>query len=91
MLAGISLFSSGKNQTVIIIFFDTDEHVNRVLPTLKEKAAHRLIVRENVMLEQGNLDLRAEPTSAPAPHRSLQSSYPCGTSCNRGRSARPLR
>ena len=41
---------------VIIIFVDTDEHVNRVLPTLKQMAAHRLIVRENVVLEQGNLD-----------------------------------
>jgi len=27
-----------------------------VLPTLKEMAAHRLIVRENVIIEQGNLD-----------------------------------
>ena len=27
-----------------------------LLPTLKEMAAHRLIVRENVVLEQGNLD-----------------------------------
>ena len=41
---------------VVISFVDTDEHVNRVLPTLKEMAAHRLIVRENVVLEQGNLD-----------------------------------
>ena len=41
---------------VIIIFVDTDEHVSRVLPKLKEMAAHRLIVRENVVLEQGNLD-----------------------------------
>ena len=39
-----------------IVFVDTDEHVSRVLPTLKEMAAHRLIVRENVVLEQGNLD-----------------------------------
>ena len=38
------------------VFVDTDEHVNRVLPKLKEMAAHRLIVRENVVLEQGNLD-----------------------------------
>jgi hypothetical protein len=30
--------------------------VNRVLPKLKEMAAHRLIVRENVVLEQGTLD-----------------------------------
>lgn len=34
----------------------SEERVNRVLPTLKEMAAHRLIVRENVVLEQGNLD-----------------------------------
>jgi len=41
---------------VITVFVDTDEHVNRVLPTLKDMAAYRLIVRENVALEQGNLD-----------------------------------
>ncbi len=47
--------ASGK-LPVILTFVDTDEHVNRVLPTLKEMAAHRLIVRENVAVEQGNLD-----------------------------------
>jgi PII-like signaling protein len=41
---------------VVIFFVDTDEHVSRVLPMLKEMAAHRLIVRENVVIEQGNLD-----------------------------------
>ena len=46
----------GGKLPVIITFVDTDEHVNRVLPTLKEMASHRLIVRENVALEQGNLD-----------------------------------
>jgi PII-like signaling protein len=50
------LVDVGGKLPVIIIFVDTDEHVNRVLPTLKEMAAHRLIVRENVVLEQGNLD-----------------------------------
>jgi uncharacterized protein len=50
------LVDAGGKLPVIIIFVDTDEHVSRVLPTLKEMAAHRLIVRENVMLEQGNLD-----------------------------------
>ena len=50
------LVDVGGRLPVIIIFVDTDEHVNRVLPTLKEMAAHRLIVRENVVLEQGNLD-----------------------------------
>ena len=47
---------SWRKATGIIIFVDTDEHVNRVLPTLKEMAAHRLIVRENVVIEQGSLD-----------------------------------
>jgi PII-like signaling protein len=50
------LVDVGGKLPVIIIFVDTDEHVNRVLPHLKEMAAHRLIVRENVVLEQGNLD-----------------------------------
>jgi hypothetical protein len=40
----------------MIVFVDTDEHVSRVLPTLKEMAANRLIVRENIVIEQGNLD-----------------------------------
>jgi hypothetical protein len=40
----------------MIIFGDTDEHVNRAVPVLKEMATHRLIVRENVVLGQGNLD-----------------------------------
>jgi uncharacterized protein len=50
------LVDAGGKLPVILTFVDTDEHVNRVLPTLKEMAAHRLIVRENVVLEQGNLD-----------------------------------
>ena len=50
------LVDAGGRLPVVIIFVDTDEHVNHVLPTLKEMAAHRLIVRENVVLEQGNLD-----------------------------------
>ncbi|MGD0987921.1 MAG: DUF190 domain-containing protein [Candidatus Sulfotelmatobacter sp.] len=50
------LVEAGGKLPVVIIFVDTDEHVSRVLPRLKEMAAHRLIVRENVVLEQGNLD-----------------------------------
>lgn len=46
----------GGKLPVIITFVDTDEHVARVLPALREMASHRLIVRENVHLEQGNLD-----------------------------------
>jgi hypothetical protein len=30
--------------------------VNRVLPKLRDMAAHRLIVRDNVVIEQGSLD-----------------------------------
>jgi uncharacterized protein len=50
------LVDAGGKLPVIIIFVDTDEHGNRVLPRLKEMAAYRLIVRENVVLEQGSLD-----------------------------------
>jgi PII-like signaling protein len=50
------LVEAGGKLPVVIIFVDTDEHVSRVLPTLKEMAANRLIVRENVVIEQGNLD-----------------------------------
>jgi len=50
------LVDAGGNLPVIVIFVDTDEHVARVLPTLKEMAAHRLVVRENVVIEQGSLD-----------------------------------
>jgi uncharacterized protein len=50
------LVEAGGKLPVVIVFVDTDEHVSRVLPTLKEMASHRLIVRENVVLEQGNLE-----------------------------------
>jgi PII-like signaling protein len=51
-----SMVEAGGKLPVVIVFVDTDEHAARVLPTLKEMAAHRLIVRENVVLEQGSLD-----------------------------------
>ena len=50
------LVDAGGKLPVVITFVDTDEHVGRVLPTLKEMASHRLLVRENVVVEQGNLD-----------------------------------
>jgi uncharacterized protein len=50
------LVDAGGQLPVIIVFVDTDEHVVRVLPKLKEMAAHRLMVRENVVIEQGSLD-----------------------------------
>jgi hypothetical protein len=51
-----SLVDAGGKLPLVIVFVDTDEHVNRVLPRLREMAAHRLIVRENVVIEQGSLN-----------------------------------
>jgi PII-like signaling protein len=50
------LVEAGGELPVVLTFVDIDEHVSRVLPKLREMAAHRLIVRENVVLEQGSLD-----------------------------------
>jgi PII-like signaling protein len=50
------LVDAGGKLPVVVTFVDTDEHVSRVMARLKEMAAHRLIVRENVVVEQGNLD-----------------------------------
>ncbi len=50
------LVDAGGKLPVVVVFVDTDQHVERVLPKLKEMAANRLIVRENVVLEQGSLD-----------------------------------
>lgn len=51
-----SLVEAGGKLPVVISFVDTDEHVSRILPAVKEMAAQRLIVRENVVIEQGELD-----------------------------------
>lgn len=50
-----SLVEAGGNLPVIIIFVDYEEHILRVLPKLREMAPGRLIVRENVVIEQSNL------------------------------------
>ncbi len=50
------LVEAGGDLPVVIIFVDLEEHVQRVLPRLKEMAPHRLIVRENVVIEQGAFD-----------------------------------
>lgn len=51
-----SLVEAGGELPVVLIFVDYEEHVARVIPRLLEMAPHRLIVRENVMIEQGNLE-----------------------------------
>jgi len=48
-----SLVEAGGKLPVVITFVDTDEHVDRVLPLLREMASHRLIVRENVQVVEG--------------------------------------
>ena len=50
------LVDAGGNLPVVIVFVDFAEHVSRVLPKLFELAPHRLIVRENVTIEQGTLE-----------------------------------
>ena len=50
------LVEAGGNLPVVIFFVDLEVHVARVLPKLFELAPHRLIVRENVIIEQGSLD-----------------------------------
>jgi hypothetical protein len=50
------LVDAGGNLPVVIIFVDLQEHVDRLLPKLFEMAPHRLIVRENVVIEQGSFD-----------------------------------
>jgi uncharacterized protein len=47
------LVDAGGQLPVVLTFIDTDEHIQRVLPTLREMAPHRLIVRESVQIEQG--------------------------------------
>ena len=47
------LVDAGGKLPIILTFIDHDEHIQRVMPTLKEMAAHRLIVWEKVSIEQG--------------------------------------
>jgi uncharacterized protein len=48
-----SLVDVGGKLPLILTFIDTDEHVARVMPRIKEMASNRLIVREEVVIEQG--------------------------------------
>ena len=47
------LVDAGGKLPIVLTFVDTDEHVGRVLPRIKEMAAQRLIVRENVFWSRG--------------------------------------
>ncbi len=51
------LVDAGGDLPVVVVFVDLLEHVDRALPRLLEMAPGRLIVRENVVVEQlGNLE-----------------------------------
>jgi len=50
------LVDAGGKLPLILTFIDNDEHVTRVLPRLREMAGQRLIVREEVTIEQGPVD-----------------------------------
>jgi PII-like signaling protein len=51
-----TLVDAGGKLPLVLIFVDTAEHVDRVLPTIKEMSGQRLIVRENVTIEAGTLE-----------------------------------
>jgi PII-like signaling protein len=51
-----TLVDGGGKLPLVLTFVDTADHIDRVLPQVKEMAGHRLIVRENVILETGGLD-----------------------------------
>ena len=48
-----SLVDAGGKLPIVLVFVDADEHIERVLPKLKEMAANRLMVRENVQVVEG--------------------------------------
>ena len=51
-----TLVDAGGKLPLVLTFVDTADHVDRVLPKVKEMAGHRLIVRENVTIETGDLE-----------------------------------
>ena len=50
-----TLVDAGGKLPLVVLFVDEEEDVSRVLPTLKQMAGSRLIVRENVVMESGSL------------------------------------
>jgi len=51
-----SLVDAGGKLPLVLTFVDTAEHIDRVLPKVKQMAGHRLIVKETVTIEAGELD-----------------------------------
>lgn len=51
-----TLVDAGGKLPLVLTFIDLEEHVNRVLPHIREMAPHRLIVSEKVTLESGDIE-----------------------------------
>ena len=51
-----TLVDAGGKLPLVLTFVDSADHIDRVLPTVKEMAGHRLVVRENVTIEAGELE-----------------------------------
>jgi uncharacterized protein len=50
-----TLVDAGGKLPLVLTFVDTAEHIDRVLPAVREMTGRRLIVRENVTIEAGDL------------------------------------
>ena len=48
-----TLVDAGGKLPLVLTFVDAEEHVERVMPRLKQMAAGRLIIREQVEIVQG--------------------------------------
>lgn len=46
-----TLVDAGGKLPLVLTFIDKEEHVERVLPQIKQMAGNRLIVRERVLIE----------------------------------------
>jgi len=51
-----TLIDAGGKLPLVLTFIDAEEHAERVLPHIREMAAHRLIVSEKVVLESGDFE-----------------------------------
>ena len=51
-----TLVDAGGKLPLVLTFIDLEDHLNRVLPRIKEMAPHRLVVSEKVTLESGEFE-----------------------------------
>jgi uncharacterized protein len=51
-----TLVDAGGKLPLVLTFVDNADHIDRVLPHVKEMAGRRLIVRENVVIESGEFE-----------------------------------